>query len=131
MYCLPYAVGISPTLHIRGMVATVDIKKGAIIERCPVILVPKSEQEHLFKTKVKNYFFDWTKKECAVVLGYGSLVNHSFTPNAIYKWDYKGKFMLYVAISDIKKGEEVLINYNGIPNDETPLDSGLMTHRSY
>lgn len=131
MYCLPYAVGISPTLGIRGMIAVSSIRKASVIERCPVILVPKKEQVHLFQTKVRNYYFDWTRKNCAVVLGYGSLVNHSYSPNAYYRWDYKAKYLTFVALKDIPKGEEVTINYNGDPVDMTPLDSGLMSSKSY
>lgn len=131
MYCLSYAVGISPTLGIRGMIAVSDIQKGKVIERCPIILVPKSEQEHLLQTKIQNYYFDWTEKDCAVVLGYGSLVNHSFTPNAAYRWDYLHKNMVYFSLRNIRKAEEVTINYNGDPNDKTSLPVGWVSSKSY
>lgn len=131
MYCLPYAVGISPTLHIRGMIASCDIKKGAIIEKCPIVLLPKSDLPALFSTKLNNYYFDWTVDTRAVVLGYGSVINHSFSPNADYRYDYKNKFMIYFAISDIQAGDEVLINYNGDPADMTPLSEGLVSSKSF
>jgi SET domain-containing protein len=30
--------------------------------------------------------------------------------------------MEYKALRDIKKGEEILVNYNGEPDDKTPID---------
>ena len=130
-YSLPYAVGSSPTLHIRGMIASCAIKKGAIIEKCPVILIPKEELSSLFNTKLNNYYFDWTKDTRAIVLGYGSIINHSYTPNAAYRWDYKQKFMVYYAVRDIEVGDEVMINYNGVPSDTTPLPQGWVSSKSY
>jgi len=125
MIHLPYEVGISKTLNIRGMIATEDIRKGAVIERCPVIPIPIVEKPNLLQTELQNYYFEWTNSHNAIVLGYGSLINHSFKPNAAYTCGYKNKVMIYYAIKPIKKGEEVFINYNGTPNDKTPLAPGL------
>ena len=125
MIHLPYEVGISPTLHIRGMIATEDIRKGAVIERCPVIPIPITEKSSLVQTELLNYYFEWTNSHNAIVLGYGSLINHSFKPNAAYTCGYKNKVMIYYAIKLIKKGEEVFVNYNGTPNDTTTLAPGL------
>ena len=131
MYCLPYEVGISPTLHIRGMIANCDIKKGEVIERCPVIEIPKKEWPLLYQTKLQNYYFDWTNNAHVIALGYGSLVNHSFTPNAAYRWDYKNKYMVYFAVSNIVSGDEVTINYNGDLSDKSPLPDGWVNLKSY
>lgn len=125
MLTLPYEIGISPTLHIRGMIAAKDIKKGAILEKCPIIRIPKKEMPHLLQTVLQNYYFDWTREHHVIVLGYGSLINHSYTPNAAYKWDYKNKHLIMYAISSIRAGEEVMINYNGVPGDMSPLEEGL------
>ena len=125
MIHLPYEVGISQKLHIRGMIATEDIHKGTIIERCPVIPIPITEKSNLLRTELQNYYFEWTNSHHAIVLGYGALINHSFKPNAAYTCGYKNKVMIYYAIKFIKKGEEIFINYNGSPNDKTPLASGL------
>jgi len=126
MIHLPYEVGTSQTLHIRGMIATETIHKGAIIEKCPVIQIPIAQQSNLLQIELRNYYFEWTKSHNAIALGYGSLINHSFKPNAAYTYGYKNKVMIFYAIKEIKKGREVLINYNGWPNDTTPLDPGLM-----
>jgi len=129
MIHLPYEVGTSQTLHIRGMIATEEIRKGAVIERCPVIPIPITENSSLLQTELLNYYFEWTNSHNAIVLGYGSLINHSFKPNAAYTYGYKNKVMIYYAIKFIKKGEEVFINYNGSPNDKTPLASGLISFK--
>jgi len=125
MIHLPYKVGTSPTLYIRGMIATEDIRKGVVVERCPVIPIPIIEKPSLLQTEMQNYYFEWTNSHNAIVLGYGSLINHSFKPNAAYTYGYRNKVMIIYAIKSIKKGEEVLINYNGSPNDKTPLPPGL------
>jgi len=129
MIHLPYEVGTSETLHIRGMIATENIHKGTIIERCPVIPIPIIEKPSLLQTELLNYYFEWTNSHNAIVLGYGSLINHSFKPNAAYTCGYKNKVMIYYAIKLIKKGEEVFVNYNGTPNDTTPLASGLISFK--
>ena len=129
MIHLPYEVGISQTLHIRGMIATEDIRKGTIIERCPVIPIPITEKPSLLQTELLNYYFEWTNSHNAIVLGYGSLINHSFQPNAAYSCGYKNKVMIFYAIKTIKKGDEVFTNYNGTPNDTTPLAPGLTSFK--
>ena len=35
---LPFCVEISPTLKIRGLIATKPIRKGQVIESCPAII---------------------------------------------------------------------------------------------
>lgn len=124
---LPYTIGISPSLGIRGMIASILIRKGAIIEACPVVLLPISKLQSIERTILGNYYFDWSSKEISIVLGYGSLINHSYTPNAAYRWDFRGKKLVFYSLRDIKKGEEVLINYNGDPDDKTPLPPGWVS----
>ena len=56
----------------------------------------------------------------AIALGFGSLYNHSYTPNACYE-DVSGHMKNYIAIRDIQAGEEVTINYNGDANSTEPV----------
>jgi uncharacterized protein len=125
---LPITVGVSPTLHIRGILASRDIKKGEIIERCPLILYPIHQDSSLDRTVLGKYYFEWTKGYSCIVLGYGSLMNHSYTPNAKYTHDYKQKVIVFRAIKNIKKGEEVFVNYNWDPKDGTPIESHLIDY---
>ena len=58
----------------------------------------------------------------AIGLGFGSLYNHSYNPNAIYKKRMRENLLDFVAIKNIKKGEEITVNYNyGRPKDESTL----------
>ena len=120
---LSFTVSNSPILkNIRGIFATEKIKKGQLIESCPIILFTKKEDYLIDETILGNYVYEWNKLFDCLVLGYGSLFNHSYSPNAVYKRDYKKQRMNYYAISEIKKGEEILINYNGKVENKTPLD---------
>lgn len=107
----------------RGIFATHNINKGELIHEAPVIVSPKHEFKYLDKTVLSNYVFSWGEKyeDCAIALGYGSLFNHSYTPNAIYKLRRKKETIEFYAHTDIGAGEEILINYNGKPDDKSPL----------
>jgi SET domain-containing protein len=128
---LPFDIGISPTLGIRGIIASRDIRAGEVIERCPVILVEMNQEKSLFETVMKKYYFEWTKKYHAVALGYGSLVNHSYTPNARYDGNYRSMQLVFKAINPIKKGEEITINYNWEPDSQDPVDDFLVDFNAH
>jgi uncharacterized protein len=104
----------------RGVFAKCAIKKGAIIERVPILLVPITDLvDGLANPTLNRFFYHWDKKHIAVCLGYGSLYNHSFEPNARY---IHGKDVVtYRALCDIAEGEEITINYNFKPDDRTPM----------
>ncbi len=123
---IPLKIGISETLGVRGVIADQPIKKGIVIERCPVVLVPINQEKALFQTVLERYYFEWTNTHHVIVMGYGSLYNHSYTPNALYRLNYKDHCMVYRAIKDIAEGEEVTINYNWDPANTDPLDSILL-----
>jgi hypothetical protein len=107
----------------RGVFALKNFKEGEIIEKCPVINVTPTERKHCEKTILANYIYPWrSTRSGSVVLGYGSLYNHSFNPNADWKQNFKSEMMVYRALRDIKKGEEITVNYNGEPDDKTPID---------
>jgi uncharacterized protein len=118
------AIGTSPTLGIRGVVADEIIQSGESIEACPVILVPSEELIHIELTYLDNYIYAWNQETDCLVLGRCGLVNHSYQPNAEYIRDFSNKTMKYIAIKNISPGEEVMVNYNGDPADQTPLDKG-------
>lgn len=128
---LPFDVGISPTLHIRGLIANRDIKKGEVVERAPVVLISKKEEEHLKKTVLWKYYYEWSNKHHVIVLGYGSLYNHSYEPNIRYGFNFKWKVLVYKAIKPIKKGEELMVNYNWDPDNKDPVDDFLMDFNAH
>lgn len=104
----------------RGVVARKAIRKGEIIERVPVLLVPiKHFVDGLENPTLKTYLFIWDKKHVAVCLGYGSLYNHSYDPNAVYI--HGAREVKFRALRAIAAGEEITINYNFVPTDKTPV----------
>jgi len=107
----------------RGVFALKDFKKGEIVESCPVINITPKERKRLEKTQLSHYIYPWrSTRGAALVLGYGSIYNHSFSPNADWKQNFKTQSMVFRAIKSIKKGEEILVNYNGEPDDESEID---------
>ena len=106
----------------RGVFAKVNLKKNEVVESCPVFVLPKKDYPIVKKTALRNYYFIWEKVTAAVCLGYGSIYNHSYEPNATYKKKIKEKAIDFVALKDIKKDEEITVNYNyGNPRDKSPL----------
>jgi SET domain-containing protein len=89
------------------------ISKGEIIERCPFIELPAGEIAFLEKSFLINYvyFFGKTKERFLLALGFGSLYNHSYTPNAVYKILPKEHIILFKAIHSITNDEEITVNY--------------------
>lgn len=108
----------------RGVFATKDFLPDEIVETCPVIYIAPKERTHLEKTILAYYIYPWTSTRCGVmVLGYGSIYNHSFSPNAKWEQDFQAKTMIYRATKKIQVGEEILVNYNGYDKDaQKPID---------
>jgi uncharacterized protein len=105
----------------RGVFARRLIHDGEVIERVPVLVLPVGETRTATgPTRMSGYCFEWGRGTVAVALGYGSLYNHSYQPNARYD-DESGQAKVFRAIRDIAAGEEIVVNYNGEPGDETPV----------
>jgi uncharacterized protein len=105
----------------RGVFATCDIKKGELIHEAPVLPYPNEEHVFIEKTLLADYAFEYGKNHSAILLGYGMLFNHSYTPNATYDISFADHTFKFYAYTDIKAGEEILINYNGDVDDQDPL----------
>jgi uncharacterized protein len=106
-------------IHGRGVFAARTIEPGEIIEICPVLLFPKDQLANIRATMLDDYYFDWGDKGewYAVCLGYGSLYNHSYTPNAEYGMDFEALTIDFYCIDKIEPGEEIFVNYNGESNN--------------
>lgn len=106
----------------RGVFATKDFKKGEVIEECPIIYISKKEDVDIQKTILGRYIYEWHENDGAIILGYGSIYNHSYKPNAEYVRDFENKLLIYKAIKNITSGEEICVNYNGDPFDLKPVE---------
>ena len=114
----------------RGVCASRDIPAGTLIERAPVILIPKEQvfgDSPLAKhaARISWYVFAWegltARNYVALGLGYASIYNHSYQPNARYT-PVAPDVLEFHAIADIPAGEEITINYHGEPTDARPVD---------
>jgi SET domain-containing protein len=100
-------------IHGWGVFATQDINKDEIIEVCPVLFLPAKRGE--INYTLVDYAFQWPRTDdwqnFVVALGYGSLYNHSNTPNANWTNDVENKTFIFFSTKPIKKGEEIFIYY--------------------
>ena len=62
-----------------------------------------------------------TAEAIALALGYLTFANHSYQPNARYEKRYATCSIALIALRPIKAGEEITVNYNGDPEDHSPL----------
>jgi uncharacterized protein len=105
----------------RGVFARTLISKGTIFERVPLLIIPTKEIldcDH--GNFLLGYIFEY-KKQVALALGYGSLYNHSYNPNARYD-DAVRQIKEFSALRDIHPGEEITINYNGAEDILDPVE---------
>lgn len=93
----------------RGVFANKAFKRGEIIEVCPVILV---EENTCKDTILEKYVFDWVGSVWGLVLGYGSLYNHSNDPNATWEKFKSTNQIKFIACKPIKTNQEITISYD-------------------
>ena len=98
----------------RGVFARQPIAAGTVIEIAPVLIVPPEQARSLMKTLLFHYFFRWSEssKDVAVCLGFGSLYNHSSSPNAAYVRDFTRSQIIFRAILNIAANEEIFTDYH-------------------
>jgi len=107
----------------RSVIAKCDIQKDEMFLKCPVLVFPEDQWPLIEQTALFHYCFAWGEdgKLTGLIIGTGSFFNHSYTPNAIYKKNYPGHYMEFFAYTDIKKNQEIFINYNCDPDDLSPV----------
>jgi SET domain len=107
----------------RGVVATRDIPKGALIERAPVLVIPDHHRPFADKTVIFQYVFTWERGRSdpersggsgrtAIALGITCLVHHSDRPNAACRRRLEAGEIELRAIRDIAAGDEIVIGYD-------------------
>jgi len=94
----------------RGVFAEVAIRKGGLIEACPVIAISEHDTANIEEESLVTYMYYFGKKSI-VALGFGSIYNHTNTPNAKYVEKQKEQVIEFWAIQDIKKDEEITVSY--------------------
>lgn len=112
----------------RGVFARRDIAAGEIFERAPVLLIPRAQvfgpgEAAQRAARISWYVFSWinTRRDyVALALGYGSIYNHSETPNARYRM-HLPDVMEFFALRPIRAGEEITVDYHGDDGHGKPL----------
>ena len=119
-----FKIEVKPSKYGRGVFATEAIRKGQLIEDCPIIPLGRTEFDRVCHTKLESYVYEWKGPKQAddtdpgkytgacVCLGYGSLYNHSFDPNATWEHCVKSQSIKFYAAKSIKAGEEITHSYN-------------------
>ena len=108
----------------RGVFARTDIRKGAVIESCPVIEISSHDMAALGESILVTYFFfhGQDKEKQFLALGFGSLYNHSHAPNAMYAIHEATATIDFIAAADIVKDSEITFDYtSGNPHHTDPL----------
>jgi SET domain-containing protein len=105
----------------RGVFSAIYISEGTLIEVCPMIVLPEEDFQKIHDSTLHDYYFLWGDEEnqCAIALGFGSLYNHDYEPNARYFVDPEEETMEIYAIREIFPGDEITVTYNGHPDDKS------------
>ncbi len=105
----------------RGVFARRAIARGEVIEQVPLLIMTSDEYaKGLSHTPLKDYCFAWGDDQVVLALGYGSLYNHSYKPNARYE-DIGTGTKAFIALRAIAPGEEITVNYNGKPRSRAKV----------
>ena len=103
----------------RGVFTRERIPANTVVEMAPVIVMESKDREHLDKTLLHDYIFEWGKEKnkCAMALGLIPIYNHSYKSNCEYFMDFEDDSIMVKTVRVIENGEELTINYNGDWND--------------
>lgn len=113
----PPNVYIQDTQTIKGLgvFAAQAYSAGDFVEICPVLVIhaPFLTLPEDIKTRVFNWeVLAQVAGTHAIALGYGSLYNHDNPSNMRYEADQSNALLRFIAVKNIRAGEELTINYN-------------------
>ena len=93
----------------RGIFADRGFEVGDVIEICPTLAAHGDQ----WGTSTSDYVFSGTEHpdHSVLVLGYGSLYQHSDDPNADHDLSDGDAVMTYTARRRIEKGDEITVDY--------------------
>lgn len=104
-----YSIVKKSKLHRYGAFAPQNFEKGDVVEQCVVLKIPEDDAKNNI---LSDYMFDYTDGMVCIMLGNGGIYNHSYEPNLCHEWkDDDQEVVEFVALQNIKKGEELLIDY--------------------
>lgn len=123
MQRFPFLYFAASDIAGRGIYTAEPIEKDTLIEICPMLVLPEKDFDAIHGSALHDYYFLWGEEtnQCAIALGFGSLYNHSYEPNARYLIDYDEETIEIYTRRLINAGEEITVNYNGDPKEQTPV----------
>ena len=84
------------------------------------MLITDGAQGEALTQGADGYVFGWGRASTALALGYGSLYNHSYAPNA--ETLETPAELVITAVRPIAQGDEIFINYMGTAQDGVWFD---------
>lgn len=107
-------------VHYRGVFSISEIKKGDLIERCPMVPLSNRSRYQQDPT-IWDYMYGHTDCPCQecknhgfifyMILGYGMIYNHHESPNSSWTFHYDHLYADLIAEVDIQKDQEVFVSY--------------------
>jgi SET domain-containing protein len=106
-------VEVRPCQHGRGLFASTDIKKGAVIRRFDaIVLVPvPSPSEGSYALRIGDHEY-WDGYSEGSPYYWSNFIDHSDDPNAVFVFDRGKKRAWLKAAKPISNGEEIFISYS-------------------
>ncbi len=117
----------------RGVFAKEDIPAGTLIERAPLIIIPKAllhigmwflQAEGIpdEEFQLDQYSIDWNDNSVAVPLGWAGIYNHSDRNNSrfCYWTDDDPTVVGIITLSDIVIDQQLTVNYGSNWFDKKP-----------
>ena len=117
----------------RGVFAGRAFKQGDVVEACPVVPFEPLPGRQL-PMDIKRIVFGWGKllglqhRRPAIVLGYGSIYNHSNPAGLRCEADAPNRILRFVAVRAIDADEELTINYNSLDTATSSDDTWFETN---
>lgn len=98
----------------RGLYANYDLRRNMILAFEELLVLNIEDSARVNGTDLQYYTFVFNETTDCLVLGDGELYNHSDDPNVGYHLiDSEGrKKMAFYVLRDVKRGEQLFINYN-------------------
>jgi hypothetical protein len=91
-----------------GVFTTKEIKKNTIIENAYCLTI---NIHHIMTPELKKYVYYNNEKEFFLSFGYGSIYNHSDSPNIEKQIFWENKFIQFKTIKDIPSNQQLVFNY--------------------
>lgn len=103
----------------RCVIADRAIPANITIAHEHVLLFPNGDARR--SGVVHRYTFAWDERTSAISLGIGSLLSHSYDPNVVYRFLPHFQAIAFYTRRRVRQCEELTINYNGDPDDKSPV----------